>query len=123
MDANNIYKIMRENGGMGSIVDGVFVGGNPNANTKSVRSRGSISADNASDKKIAVQKRKTEKERLFFENKAAKDYKRAEQLKSLKELKANKKTESDLSLSERKATLEEKKARILAARAAKNNSN
>ena len=104
MDANNIYKIMRENGGMGSIVDGVFVGGNPNANTKSVRSRGSISADNASDKKIAVQKRKTEKERLFFENKAAKDYKRAEIMKSLKEAKANKKTESDLSLSERKAT-------------------
>jgi len=108
---------------MGSIVDGVFVGGNPNANTKSVRSRGSISADNASDKKIAVEKQKVEKERSYYENKAAKKYKYDEMIKSLKELKANKKTESDLSLSERKATLEEKKARILAARAAKNNSN
>ena len=125
MDANNIYKIMRENGGMGSIVDGVFVGGNPNANTTRVTSRGSISKDEASDKKIAVQKRKTEKERLFFENKAAKDYKRAEIIKSLKEAKAKSGVSSSDTSSatgsteERKKLLEQKKKRILEARKAK----
>tara|TARA_R110000744_G_scaffold157003_1_gene272737 strand:- start:877 stop:1713 length:837 start_codon:yes stop_codon:yes gene_type:complete len=102
MNADNIYKIMRENGGMGSIVDGVFVGGNPNANTQSVRSRGSISKDEASDKKIAVEKQRVENERSYYEDKHARKFEIAKRAKAISS-----------SIAERKAALEQ----------AKNNSN
>ena len=141
MDANNIYKIMRENGGMGSIVDGVFVGGNPNANTRSVKSRGSISKDNASDKKIAVEKQRVERERSYYEDKHARNYASSqrksnssglslEERKAIleqKRLKVREERDNDskptATIEERKAILEQKRAKILADRAAKNNSN
>jgi len=118
MDANNIYKIMRENGGMGSIVDGVFVGGNPNANTKSVKSRGSISKDIASDKKIAHEKQEVENERSYYEDKHARNYARSqgkseasEVVKAILAKREAKKVASGLSLEERKAILEQKRVK------------
>ena len=141
MNADNIYKIMRENGGMGSIVDGVFVGGNPNANTRSVKSRGSISKDNASDKKIAVEKQRVERERSYYEDKHARNYASSqrksnssglslEERKAIleqKRLKVREERDNDskptATIEERKAILEQKRAKILADRAAKNNSN